>query len=232
MGKYQQTIDINAHNSIAHILKNVRPNSTVVEFGPASGYMTQYLKESLGCKVTIVELDYTDGLEASKYADESLIGYPDGDIEMWQWINFHPVDHVIFSDVLEHLRDPWKVLARAAKITKDDGSIFISVPNVGHNSVIIDLINNKFTYRKTGLLDNTHLRFFTRESLTQMVVDAGLIIENEFNTYCAVEHTEFQNSLQDIPESVASVLQDRVDGNLYQFVWELKKKKEQNVLSI
>jgi O-antigen biosynthesis protein len=224
MGKYHQTIDIDGHNSAAHILKNVRPNSTVVEFGPASGYMTQYLKESLNCKVIIVELDYNDGLEASQYAEESLIGYPNGDIEMWQWINFDPVDHVIFADVLEHLRDPWKVLQRAAKIVKDDGSIFISIPNVGHNSVIIDLINDKFNYRPTGLLDNTHLRFFTRKSLAQMVVDAGLVIENEFNTYCAVEHTEFKNSFDEVPEPVAEILKARPDGNLYQFVWELKKE--------
>lgn len=223
MGKYNHTLDMDGDNSASLILRQVKPWSTVVEFGPASGYMTQYLKEILGCKIIIVEIDYNDGLEASKYADESLIGYPNGDIEMWQWVNFDPVDHVIFADVLEHLRDPWKVLARAAKIIKDDGSILISIPNVGHNSVIIDLINGKFNYRDLGLLDNTHLRFFTRESLLQMVADAGLRVEKEMNTYCAVEHTEFKNNLTDVPEEVSNVLQNRPDGILYQFVWELKK---------
>lgn len=223
MSKYRQTIDINGHNSAAHILKNVKPNSSVVEFGPASGYMTQYLKESLNCNIVIVELDYNDGLEASKYADESLVGYPNGDIEMWQWINFDPVDYVIFADVLEHLRDPWKVLTHAAKIIKDDGSIIISIPNIGHNSVIIDLLNNKFNYRETGLLDNTHLRFFTRESLEKMVADTGLYISKEMNTSCAIEHTEFQNTINDVPQEVATFLTGRPDGILYQFVWELKK---------
>lgn len=210
-------------NSASLILRQVRPNSSVVEFGPANGYMTQYLKETLGCTTCIIEIDYDDGLLASKYADESLIGWPNGDIEMWQWVNFDPVDYVIFADVLEHLRDPWKVLSRAARIIKDDGSILISIPNVGHNSVIIDLINGKFNYRELGLLDNTHLRFFTRDSLLQMVTDAGLRVEKEMNTFCAVEHTEFKNNLIDVPEEVAKVLQNRPDGILYQFVWELKK---------
>lgn len=223
MSKYTHALDMTGDNSASLILRQVKPNSSVVEFGPASGYMTQYLKETLNCKVIIVEIDYNDGVEASKYANESLIGYPNGDIEMWQWINFDPVDCIIFADVLEHLRDPWQVLKRAASIIKDDGSIFISVPNIGHNSVIVDLINGKFNYRETGLLDNTHLRFFTRESLLQMVADSGLYVEKEMNTYCAVSDTEFKNNLTDVPEEVSKVLQERPDGILYQFIWELKK---------
>lgn len=224
MGKYTHVLDIESDNSAARILKHVTPNSTVVEFGPASGYMTQYLKEALGCKIIIVEIDYNDGLEAAKYADESLIGYPNGDIEMYQWVNFDPVDHVIFADVLEHLRDPWKVLTVAVRIIKDDGSIFISVPNIAHNAVIIDLINGKFNYRETGLLDNTHLRFFTRESLLRMVTEAGLRVEKEMNTFCAIEHTEFKNSLDDVHPAIKWTLNNREEGILYQFVWELKKR--------
>src|SRR6185369_625943 len=210
MGKYTHEVDMNSDNSAAQILRNVTPNSTVLEFGPASGYMTKYMKEILNCKTYIVEFDYDDGMEASKYADHYMVGPSIGDIENYQWIYWTgPFDHIIFADVLEHLRDPWKALNKAKDLLKEDGSILISIPNIGHNSVIIDLINGKFNYRETGLLDNTHLRFFTRESLTKMVEEAGLYVAKEINTYCAVEHTEFKNNLTDVPEGVSQVLQDR-----------------------
>lgn len=224
MGKYNQIIDIEAHSSVSHILKGIRPYSNVLEFGSSSGYMTKYMKEILGCQVDIVEINRDDGLEALQYANQALIGLVEGDIEKYMWVDWvdYTFDHIIFSDVLEHLNDPWRVLKTAASLLEEGGSIFISVPNISHNSVIIDLINNKFDYRDLGLLDNTHLRFFTRSSLVKMVEDAGLYVEKEMNTYCAVEHTEFKNTLEDVPESVAEILKNREDGILYQFVWELK----------
>lgn len=224
MGKYSQTIDIDAHNSVSHILKNVKPNTTVLEFGCSSGYMTKYFKETLGCTVNIVEFNFSEGEEASAWAENSLIGSEDGDIEKFYWkYEIEPCDYIIFSDVLEHLINPHLVLKESVSLLKEGGSVLISVPNISHNSVIIDLMNDKFDYRELGLLDDTHLRFFTRSSLEKMVQDAGLRIEKEMNTFCAVEHTEFKNSLDDIPEAVADYLKSRQDGILYQFVWELKR---------
>jgi len=223
MGKYTHLLDIAGDNSAAQILRQVAPNSTVLEFGPASGYMTEYMKESLNCDVHIVEINEEDGKEASQWAKSALIGSKDGDIEDYNWTEIEPCDYIIFADVLEHLYNPWQVLQTSTALLKDGGSILISIPNISHNSVIIDLINGKFNYRELGLLDNTHIRFFTRESLLFMVDYAGLRVEKEMNTFCAVEHTEFKNNLTNVPEEVVKVLQERPDGILYQFVWELKK---------
>lgn len=223
MGKYRQVIDINGHNSVAMILNNVRPNTTVLEFGCSNGYMTEYLKNTLGCNVHIVEINEEDGVEASQWAKTALIGPVDGDIEKYYWKQIEPCDHIIFADVLEHLYNPWQVLKESVSLLKEDGSIFISIPNIAHNSVIIDLFNNKFEYRELGLLDNTHIRFFTRESLLRMVNGAGLHVDREFNTSCAVEHTEFKNSLDDVPPPIKWTLEHRPDGIIYQFVWELKR---------
>lgn len=224
MSKYHQKIDIDAHNSTSHILKAINQNSTVLEFGSSSGYMTQYMKDFLNCKVNIVEINAKDGEEASVWAETSFIGPEEGDIEKFYWKNkINLYDHIIFSDVLEHIRNPWLILKESINLLKKDGTILISVPNIGHNSVLIDLWNGKFNYRELGLLDNTHIRFFTRESLEKMVSGAGLYLNKEMNTFCAVENTEFLNSLDDIPELVAKHLKKRLDGTLYQFVWELKK---------
>lgn len=223
MSKYTHTLDMSSDNSAALILKNVKPNTTVLEFGPGNGYMTQYLKESLNCKVSIVEIDSAGINDALKYVSRAFIGTEFGDIEKYHWINDKKYDHIIFADVLEHLYVPWKVLQEAVNAIKNDGTILISIPNIGHNSILIDLLNGKFNYRELGLLDNTHIRFFTRESLEKMISDAGLYISKEMNTFCAIEHTEFQNTLEGVPQEVANFLIDRPDGILYQFVWELKK---------
>jgi len=212
-------------NSASNILKNVRPNANVLEFGASNGYMTQYLKETLHCFTFAVEINEENLSELDKYSDGFMIGETDGDIEKYHWVGCGAWDHILFADVLEHLRDPYTVLKKAATQLNDNGTILISIPNVSHNSIIVDLINNNFEYRELGLLDNTHIRFFTRKSLLKMVDDAGLFVSKEMNTRCRMQNTEFKNSLNDVPVGVADYLKMRQDGNIYQFVWELKLKE-------
>jgi len=228
--KYNFDLDMTGYNSNSIILKVINSDTEVLEFGPAHGRMTKYLKESLNCKVCIVEIDEAAGNKAKEFADNSFIGDYWGDIENYLWLeNLTNIekkfDYIIFADVLEHLYNPWQVLESTKSLLKDDGSVLISIPNMGHNSIIIDLLNGKFEYRTIGLLDNTHIRFFTRASLERMVTDAGFEIENCFDPRNAVECTEFGNSYSDVPEHVAKYLKERQDADVYQFVWALKLLK-------
>lgn len=224
--KYDFELDMIGENSNSIILREINHNSKILEFGPAHGRMTKYLKETLNCTVSIIEKDELAGKQASKFANVSLIGNEAGDIENYHWLN-NPIicderyDYIIFADVLEHLYNPWKVLKLAKNLLKVDGSVLISVPNIAHNSVIIDLLNNKFEYREVGLLDNTHIRFFTQSSLLDMVTKSGFTVEKILNAHNAVENTEFNNSFEDVPEDVASFLKEREFGDVYQFVWSL-----------
>lgn len=222
MSKYNFDLDMSGDNSNSIILRQVGNNSRVLEFGPAHGRMTKYLKEQLNCKVTIIELDEEAGTEAKSYANRSFIG-ENGNIENYKWLKIKTkFDYIIFADVLEHLYDPLKVLSSAKSLLKENGKILISIPNISHNSVLIDLLNNKFIYRSVGLLDNTHIRFFTRSSLEKLVESAGLTIDKINDASNAVEYTEFNNSYNDIPDSVAEFLRNKKDGNVYQFIWTLK----------
>ena len=83
-------------------------------------------------------------------------------------------DYAIFADVLEHLRDPLKVLRRAAEFVRPGGKIIISVPNLGHWQIVASLINNDFSYNKVGIMDNTHTHFFTEPTLRELIKEAGL----------------------------------------------------------
>lgn len=226
MPNYDFSLDMETDNSNSLILRNIKAGSKILEFGPAYGRMTKYLKEQLNCTVFIVEYDKQAGTSANQYAYDSWIGNELGDAEKDWWYNEskdHKFDYIIFADVLEHLHKPLDVLRMATDRLSDNGSVVISVPNVGHNSVLIDLLKGKFEYRDSGILDNTHLKFFTYDSLRNMIAEAGLTIVKEMNAINAVNNTEFKNSYDDVPSDVSKYLQTRKYGEVYQFIWELKK---------
>lgn len=86
-------------------------------------------------------------------------------------------DYIIFGDVLEHLIEPKKILKKYAKYLKMDGMIVASIPNIKNYTVLFDLIvRDKFEYRDSGILDRTHLRFFTRKEIINMFRRANLDI--------------------------------------------------------
>lgn len=227
LSKYNFGLDLDSENSISIMINMMKPKSKVLEFGPANGRMTRYLSEKMECKVDIIEIDEKAGLEASKYSDKSFIGPVLGDIENFKWLEelkADSYDYIIFADVLEHLHIPLEVLKRCNGILKDDGSIIMSVPNIAHNSIIIDLINDEFKYGDIGLLDNTHISFFAYKSLKRMIHEAGYRAMNERAVYSKVGENEIKNTYTSVTKDFAKALREREKGNVYQFVFEVKKK--------
>ncbi|CAM3609593.1 MULTISPECIES: glycosyltransferase [Paenibacillus] len=222
MIKYDQQIDLSMHNSVSIILKNVSANSKVLEFGPSTGYMTRYMKEKLNCSVYCVELDQESAEISRKYSEKMIIGDLDH-IDWYIQLQDEQFDHIIFSDVLEHLRDPWKVLSRAVSLLKDDGTALTSIPNIAHNAIIMELIQGRFEYRNTGLLDNTHIRFFTKKSVLELLHGSGLYPIRWLGTVMLPSYTEFRQHYTEFPETVSDYLENRDDANVYQFVTVSKK---------
>jgi 2-polyprenyl-3-methyl-5-hydroxy-6-metoxy-1,4-benzoquinol methylase len=222
--KYETKLRLDFNNTMSIMIDEIKPNSTVLEFGPASGRLTQYLRDEESCKMYIVELDE----EAAKIASEFAEGTVIGDIETYEWLDkFQEVkfDYILFADVLEHLRNPEKVLERCKEVLKDDGYIIVSLPNIAHNSIIIDLIKGKFEYQSTGLLDNTHIRFWTYETIEKTFKDLGLNVEAKFGTYTQVGKNEFNNTYEDIDNLNPFILKSRNMGEVYQFVYKVTKKQ-------
>lgn len=221
--KYDTNITLEDNSSLTYMLKNIEPGSTVLEFGPATGYMTRYLKEEMQCRVYIVEIDADAFEKASVYAEDGICGSAEDRewCDRFQNIQF---DYITFADVLEHLVNPWQVLERATGLLKEDtGKVLISIPNIGHNAVLVDLINNKFEYRRTGIMDNTHLRFFTHESALEMFRKCGLHVINEDAVVFNLEYAGFGNSETDVSENVWRELQLRKYGFVNQFLFTLAK---------
>lgn len=222
MGKYDFDLELYENNPLAWIAGRVTESSDVLEFGPADGRLTRYLKENKGCRIDIVEIDAESGKKAAAYARHAFVGEEEGDIENYRWLSGEDrYDFIIFADVLEHLLHPWEVLKRCKKVIKPEGLILVSIPNIAHNSVIIDLMNDRFTYHPTGLLDNTHIRFFTRESFVQMVQKEGWAVTEEMSALIRVGENEIQNTYADVPKEVFKFLAARPAGNIYQYMFAL-----------
>ena len=83
-------------------------------------------------------------------------------------------DLVIFNDVLEHMYDPWEILLQTKPLLTENAIIIASIPNIRHKSILKKLLfNDEFEYKEEGLLDVTHIRFFTKHSIEKMFNDTG-----------------------------------------------------------
>lgn len=88
-----------------------------------------------------------------------------------------PFDAVMLADVLEHLYDPWQALQRVGHLLAPGGKVYASVPNARNYWLISELIKGNFTYQPAGLLDVTHIRFFTLRECQRMFGETGYHVE-------------------------------------------------------
>lgn len=223
--KYETDINLEFENTMTLMINEIEKESVVLEFGPASGRLTRYLKEKCDCKVYIVELDEEAGKIASQYAEDAVIG----DIEKYEWLErFGNIrfDYILFADVLEHLYNPEKVLESVKKLLKPNGYVIMSLPNIAHNSIIIDLLDNKFEYKPTGLLDNTHIKFWTYSNIENMLKKLEFNVDIKQATYTQVGFNEFNNSYEDLKNINPMVLKSREMGEIYQFVYKITLNKD------
>lgn len=221
MSKYSFDLDLTENTSTGKILNRIKNGSTVLEFGCATGRMTRYMKESMGCKVYIVEYDRGAFAQAVEFAEDGICD----DIMQFRWearfagISF---DAIIFADVLEHLPQPEEVLKRAAAFLKEDGCVFVSVPNVTHNDIVLKMMEERFDYTRTGLLDDTHIHFWGLENIRHLGREAGLSVRCVDGTTCATGDTE-QNVSMGNHRLLENILRQRRAGEIYQFVVMLDK---------
>jgi 2-polyprenyl-3-methyl-5-hydroxy-6-metoxy-1,4-benzoquinol methylase len=147
------------------------PGLRVLDVGCAGGSLAQCLGKVRGCRVTGVERDPRLAARARPYCDKIHVG----DVESGKVLAKikGPFDAVVFADVLEHLRDPEAALSAAARFLRNDGHVYVSVPNVANWRVRLGLLAGRFAYSDTGILDRTHLHLFTRRSALDMLRGCG-----------------------------------------------------------
>jgi 2-polyprenyl-3-methyl-5-hydroxy-6-metoxy-1,4-benzoquinol methylase len=137
--------------------------SRVLEVGCGTGSTLRWLKESGRCDEAVgLELFDSAASVARKFADSVTVG--DAERLIGDAFELASFDLILCLDVLEHMVDPWAFIAKAEQLLKPGGAIIASIPNVRHLSVLIPLaFAGRWRYQPQGILDRTHLRFFTRE---------------------------------------------------------------------
>lgn len=142
----------------------------VLEIGCGAGRLGASLQARQPARVTGIELDPRAAEIARSRLDDVLCrNVEDPDLDFADGT----FDGVICADVLEHLREPGKLLSRIRRWLTPDGTLVASLPNVQHHSVVTSLLAGNFTYETAGLLDATHLRFFTRREIEKLFSRAG-----------------------------------------------------------
>src|SRR5207253_2318932 len=192
------------------------PNKSVLEFGCSTGYMSRVLKAN-GCKVVGVEIDPDAAKQAAEVCDRVIVS----DAERGNWAEQLKNDRfevIVFGDVLEHLADPLSVLRSVRPLISEDGYVVASIPNIAHGSVRLALLSGEFVYRKLGLLDDTHVRFFTRETIAELFAKAGFIIEDLQRSTAGIFNVEVQPRQEFYSAELISQLQAEEDALTYQYI--------------
>jgi 2-polyprenyl-3-methyl-5-hydroxy-6-metoxy-1,4-benzoquinol methylase len=215
--RYRGHLDDGADNAHTRVVRLVGERTNVLELGCASGYMSRALVERRGCRVTGVERD-ADAAESARKACSRVIV---ADVETPDWsaeLGGERFDVAVCADVLEHLRDPVALLRRLREHLAPAGYVVASIPNVAHAAVLAELLQGRFPYRPIGLLDETHLRFFTRESVFECFERAGFVVAHLERVQVEPEATEFRTDPARLPPEVWRAIRAGEESTTYQFV--------------
>ena len=211
------TADINLRGvNDAHVMAigRVPSNSRVLDLGAADGSMADVLK-GMGCQVWGVEFDPVAAEAARRFCQDVAVADLNT-LDLAERFGGQKFDVVLMLDVLEHLADPAATLRGVARVLADGGWGVISLPNVAHVSLRLALLQGRFEYRDTGLLDRTHLRFFDRAGVDDLLSSAGWSMFGLSRVTRRFGTTEIQFEGTD-PEMVRDLEADP-EGITYQFV--------------
>ncbi len=235
-------IDINNKNSAHSLLvSQVDENSLVLDVGCSYGYLGEWLIKNKNCTVYGIEVDkialnkvkseglYRDVFEIDlDYIEKNL-----SEFERFDKLEIE-FDYIICGDVIEHLKDPTTVLAILLEKLKEEGKVLISIPNIANIDVVLNLIDGRFNYSQVGILDSTHLRFFTKASFVEWIQSINSNILKEYRLDVALvgstkNQSEFANYVKTNYPETYNILTNATgeDANTLQYVFVLTKNKRQ-----
>jgi SAM-dependent methyltransferase len=211
------------------VLQKMPPGAgLVVEAGVGAGKLGHtYLQANPGalyCGFEYVE-------EMAVVARDRLSHVISGDIESAEafaaydaWAAGRQADLLVFGDVLEHLRDPWALLKAFRARVSTGGRCVACIPNVSNWSLVIGQLRGEWTYADSGLLDRTHLRFFTLDSAVDMFKSAGWTVTSA--SARVFDHDQTRKALEAFEPLVETIgiSREKLRRNLSAFQWVIEAK--------
>ncbi len=211
MSKYSENIPASIIGAIGWFYDEIPEGAKVLDVGCSTGYYGAYIKKNKKCSVYGVEVSQ-DKVQARKVLDGVYSFDLDG--EWPEEVYENSYDVVFIGDVIEHLKDPGLALSKVLKLLSEEGKVYVSTPNVAHQSVRLELLGGNFEYEQMGILDNTHLKYFTLNSLTRIVDGAGYCIER------------LDSSESDYPKEVTQSLLDSYGLKASKKFWDMMATPE------
>ncbi|MDB5763993.1 MAG: hyaD 1 [Herminiimonas sp.] len=226
---YERIVDENSEDSLSRIARLITPNSRVLDLGAAAGALGQHLTLQKQCIVDGVEYDPEQASKASTWYRKLQVA----NLETALLADHFPkneYDFIICADVVEHLRDPDFLLKQLQEMLAENGRVLLSVPNIGYAGVVSSLISGEFEYEAEGILDSTHVRFFTRNSLLRTLAKNGLRVLSLDAISKDPRHSEFRDFYLDtLSPSTYRDIMARPDALTYQFIVVAAFHGEENV---
>ena len=175
-------------NKFQQIAQRVPHSVRVLDVGCGIGILGRYL-DGKQCDVTGWDLKLENNSDYEKY----YTSMSERNVEK-EGLGNEKYDAVIFSDVLEHLHDAGKVLRQSRDLLNAGGKVLVSLPNVAYFRNRLGLFKGDWNYTDVGVLDRTHIRFYTQATAREFLTDAGFTIR-EMEPEIPIIHSAWKRNL-------------------------------------
>jgi len=210
---------LDPNSSYAKVIELLEPGATVLDVGCGAGELDRYLAER-GHRVWAVDANPAALASAAPYCVEvRQADLESTDLtEVFGDLRF---DAIVFADSLEHLRETWRALQSARELLNEHGTVVASIPNFAHAAVRLAIMSGSMPYRRSGILDDTHLRFFTRAGVESLFLECGFRVQTIARTALAFgapsDLVPDVGALR-VPEPIERLAREDPDSETLQFV--------------
>lgn len=217
---YQRKINADGADSLSRIALSIPPSVELLDVGTGTGALGEFLSSQRECILDGVNYNADEVAIAKPFYRELRVANLE-QTRLSELFGKNRYDFIVFADVLEHLRNPADILADARKLLKLQGRIIISLPNIAYAGVIADLLAGQFNYTEEGILDQTHVQFFTRNSLHRLLSKCGLKPTHWDQISRQPGDSEFRHRYPDaLSPTLWGALSAHPDALTYQFIVE------------
>lgn len=214
---YLRSIREGERTSLSVLASLTPPGATVLDLGCGSGALGQYLLETRQCTVDGLTWSEAEAAHARPHYRRVVVANLET-CDLSETFEHHTYDVIVCADVLEHLSQPKRVLDACRQLLKSGGQLLTSVPNAGYAGLVAELLRGEFRYREEGLLDRTHLRFFTRRSLSRFLGEHRWALRALDTIRRELPDSEFKARFDELPPAVSRYLLATPDALTYQFI--------------
>ena len=214
---YARDIAHSEHTSLNLLAAHISAGSTVLDLGCGTGALGRWMQANGGCTMDGVTLSEQEAQIAQASYRQIVVGNLET-IALKAHFPTQQYDFIVCADVLEHLTSPERILAQCRSLLSPHGALLVSVPNASYAGLIAELMQGRFEYRDEGLLDRTHLRFFTRTTLLEFLSKNGWPAQTLDPVRRELHSSEFITAFDSLPPAVARHLLTAPDALTYQLV--------------